>query len=234
MRKPAPILRTLAALTLAAAALAPRAHATDIPVTFGSLPSAQGWTFFSGGSPLATEAGTWSLAGSVLTLNTMAYAVTGVGTSSLYQQTGVVNNFEPLVIRFRARLVQHEGDFTNAFVGGGLAFGFAQGATLWQFGITPTQIRNAPGTIVSTAYDNTQFHDYRLEWTPPSSVRFYVDNTLISTNNAGLASATNRIYFGDGTGAANSQAQITEYRFLQGAATPALPTSWGRIKALHR
>ena len=234
MRKPAPILRTLAALTLAAAALAPRAHATDIPVTFGSLPSAQGWTFFSGGSPLATEAGTWSLAGSVLTLNTMAYAVTGVGTSSLYQQTGVVNNFEPLVIRFRARLVQHEGDFTNAFVGGGLAFGFAQGATLWQFGITPTQIRNAPGTIVSTAYDNTQFHDYRLEWTPPSSVRFYVDNTLISTNNAGLASATNRIYFGDGTGAANSQAQITEYRFLPGAATPALPTSWGRIKALHR
>lgn len=234
MRKPAPILRTLAALTLAAAALAPRAHATDIPVTFGSLPSAQGWTFFSGGSPLATEAGTWSLAGSVLTLNTMAYAVTGTGTSSLYQQTGVVNNFEPLVIRFRARLVQHEGDFTNAFVGGGLAFGFAQGATLWQFGITPTQIRNAPGTIVSTAYDNTQFHDYRLEWTPPSSVRFYVDNTLISTNNAGLASATNRIYFGDGTGAANSQAQITEYRFLQGAATPALPTSWGRIKALHR
>lgn len=234
MRKPAPILRTLAALTLAAAALAPRAHATDIPVTFGSLPSAQGWTFFSGGSPLATEAGTWSLAGSVLTLNTMAYAVTGVGTSSLYQQTGVVNNFEPLVIRFRARLVQHEGDFTNAFVGGGLAFGFAQGATLWQFGITPTQIRNAPGTILSTAYDNTQFHDYRLEWTPPSSVRFYVDNTLISTNNAGLASATNRIYFGDGTGAANSQAQITEYRFLQGAATPALPTSWGRIKALHR
>lgn len=234
MRKPARFHRTFALLTLAATVLAPHARATDIPVTFGSLPSAQGWTFASGGSPVATEAGTWSLAGSVLTLNTMAYAVTGTGTSSLYQQTGVVNNFEPIVIRFRARLVQHEGDFTNTFVGGGLAFGFAQGTTLYQFGITPTQIRNAPGSVLSSAYDHTQFHDYRLEWTPPSSVRYYVDNTLISTNNTGLASATNRIYFGDGTGAANAQAQITEYRFLQGAATPAVPTTWGRIKALHR
>ena len=233
MRLFAPLRRPLAVLALLLAAT-PAARATDIPVSFATLPSAQGWTFTTGGSPLATEAGTWSLASGVLTLNTMAFAVTGVGTSSLYQQNGVVNNFEPLVIRFRARLLQHEGDFTNAFVGGGLAFGFAQGATLYQFGITPTQIRNAPGTIVSSAYDNTQFHDYRLEWTPPSSVRFYVDNTLISTNNAGLASATNRIYFGDGTGAANSKAEITEYRFLQGAATPAVASTWGRIKALHR
>lgn len=227
-------LRIAATLVALLGATAPFARATDIPVGFGSLPSAQGWTFFSGGSPTATEAGVFSLSGGVLTLNTMAFGITGVGTSALYQQSGVVNNYEPVVIRFRARLLQHEGDFTNTFVGGGLAFGFAQGSTLWQLGITPTQIRNAPGTILSSAYDNTQFHDYRLEWTPPSSVRYFVDDVLVSTNSAGLASATNRIYFGDGTGAANSQAEITEFHFMQGAATPAATSTWGRIKTLYR
>lgn len=222
----------LAALLLALA-VSP-ARATDIPMTFGSLPSAQGWAFATGGSPLATEAGTFSLAGGVLTLNTMAFGITGVGTSAYYQYTGVVNNFEPLVISMRGRLLQHEGDFTNTFVGGGFAIGFGHGATYYQMGITPTQIRNVAGTILSTAYDNTQFHDYRLEWSPPSTVRYYVDGTLISTNNAGSASAVNRLLLGDGTGAANSQAEITAYRFLQGAATPAARGSWGRIKSLVR
>lgn len=222
----------LAALLLALA-VSP-ARATDIPMTFGSLPSAQGWTFASGGSPVATEAGTFSLAGGVLTLNTMAFGITGVGTSAYYQYTGVVNNFEPLVISMRGRLLQHEGDFTNTFVGGGFTIGFGHGATYYQMGITPTQIRNVAGTILSTAYDNTQFHDYRLEWSPPSTVRYYVDGTLISTNNAGSASAVNRLLLGDGTGAANSQAEITAYRFLQGAATPAAPSTWGRIKSLRR
>lgn len=222
----------LAALLLALA-VSP-ARATDIQMTFGSLPSAQGWTFTTGGSPLATEAGTFSLAGGVLTLNTMAFGITGVGTSAYYQYTGVVNNFEPIVISMRGRLLQHEGDFTNTFVGGGFTIGFGHGATYYQMGITPTQIRNVAGTILSTAYNNTQFHDYRLEWSPPSTVRYYVDGTLISTNNAGSASAVNRLLLGDGTGAANSQAEITAYRFLQGAATPAVQGSWGRIKSLVR
>lgn len=222
----------LAALLLALA-VSP-ARATDIQMTFGSLPSAQGWTFTTGGSPLATEAGTFSLAGGVLTLNTMAFGITGVGTSAYYQYTGVVNNFEPIVISMRGRLLQHEGDFTNTFVGGGFTIGFGHGATYYQMGITPTQIRNVAGTILSTAYNNTQFHDYRLEWSPPSTVRYYVDGTLISTNNAGSASAVNRLLLGDGTGAANSQAEITAYRFLQGAATPAVQGTWGRIKSLVR
>jgi hypothetical protein len=155
------------------------------------------------------------------------------GPTSYYARFGQVSTL-PTVIRMRARLVEFEGDFTNPFVGGGFSFGFSQGTTQWAMGITPTQIRNVNGTILSTAYDNTQFHDYRLEWTPPSSLRFYVDNTLVSTNSAGFALALNRIYIGDGTGASNSHAEITEYEFLQGASTATSPSTWGEVKSLYR
>lgn len=233
---PFPISHRLLALA-AACALAGSAFvagATDLPVSFATLPSTQGWTFTTGGSPLATEAGTFSLSAGVLTLNTMAFGVVSPGTSAFYAYSGAVNNTEPLVIRCRARLVQHEGDFANTFVGGGFAFGFTQGTTLYQMGITPTQVRNAPGTVLSAVYDHTQFHDYRLEYTPPSSVRYFVDGALISTNNAGLAQALNRVLFGDVTGAANSKTEITEFRFLQGAAVPAVASTWGRVKSLYR
>lgn len=223
-----------AATALLLALLAPHARATDIALAFGTLPSAQGWTFTSGGSPVATEAQTFALGGGVLTLNSMAFGITGAGTSAYYARNGVVNVTEPIVITVRARVLEFEGDFTNTFVGGGFTIGFGHGATYYQMGITPTQIRNVAGTILSTAYNNTQFHDYRLEWSPPSTVRYYVDGTLISTNNAGSASAVNRLLLGDGTGAANSQAEITAYRFLQGAATPAVQGTWGRIKSLVR
>ncbi|MEO7868423.1 MAG: hypothetical protein ABIU54_12355 [Candidatus Eisenbacteria bacterium] len=210
------------------------AIATDIPLAFGSLPSAQGWTFTTGGSSLATEGTTFSLSGGVLTLDTMSYGFTGAGTAAYYARFGAVNNFEPIVIRMRGRVVQFEGDFTNAFVGGGFTFGFSQGATQWAMGITPTQIRNVNGVILSSAYDNTLFHDYRLEWNPPSSVRYYVDNTLISSTSGGISFAQNRLYFGDGTGASNSRSEIKQYEFLQGAATSTHGNSWGRIKKLYR
>lgn len=226
--------RSSSAIALLCALSSAPAFATDIPVSFASLPSAQAWTFTTGGSPLATEAATFTVSGGVLTLNTMAYAYTGSGTSAYYARSAVVNNSEPIVIRMRARLLEFEGDFANMFVGGGLCFGFAQGTTEWQLGITPSQLRNVNGTILSSAYDNTQFHDYRLEWSPPATVRYYVDGSLVSSVAGGFSLALNRIYFGDTTGASNSKAEITQYEFLQGAATSTRPTSWGRIKSLYR
>jgi hypothetical protein len=209
------------------------ARATDIPLSFGSLPSAQGWSFASGGV-VTTEGATASLAGSTLVMDTMGETLAGSGTSGYYQFSGVVVNNQPIVIMLRARVTNFEGNFANAFVGGGFAFGFGQGATQWQLGITPTQLRNINGTILSTAYDNTQFHDYRLEWDPPATVRYYVDNALVSSTPGGLSGAFNRIYFGDVTGASNARAEITQYRFLQGGATPAAAETWGGLKSLYR
>jgi hypothetical protein len=209
--------------------------AADIDLLFSSLPSAQGWTYTSAGV-VAPETPTWSLSGGVLGFDTMPYLTntSGTGTSSFYFQLGVVTNFEPIVIEVRARVLQFESDGSSSQAGC-FAFGFTQGATQWFMGINTTQIRNIAGTILSSAYDNTQFHDYRLEWSPPSTVAYYVDNTLISTNSAGLAQALSRIFFGDGTGAANARVEMTHYRFRQGpAVTAATSTSWGRIKSLYR
>jgi hypothetical protein len=209
------------------------ARATDITLSFGSLPSAQGWTYGTGGSPLATEAGTWSVGAGVLSLDTMAFGTTGAGTSSYYFQSGVVDPGQPLTIEVRARLLDWEGAAGNQFRGNAFCFGFTQGATQYLMGITPTEIRNVNGTVLSSAYDNTQFHVYRLSWTPPSSVAYHVDATLISTNNAGFAQALNRILIGDVTGAGNARAEITSYSFLQGVVVPVQEATWSGIKAIY-
>lgn len=225
--------RFVVSTTIACLLVASVAGATVITMNFGSLPSTQGWTFGTGGSPTATEAGTFSVASNVLTLDTMAFGTTGAGTSAYYIQNGVVSTSQPLTITVRARVLQWEGN-GNQFQANGFCFGFAQGSTEWLMGITPTRIYNATGTVLSGAYDNTQFHDYRIEWTPPSTVAYYVDNTLISTNNTGFGLAQNWIIIGDGTGAGNARAEITSYSFLQGEVVPVKSVTWGGIKALYR
>jgi len=42
------------------------------------------------------------------------------------------------------------------------------------------------------------------------------------------------VFFGDATGGANARAEITSLRFIQDLATPARPTSWGRVKILYK
>lgn len=74
-----------------------------------------------------------------------------------------------------------------------------------------------------------------MEWDPGPVVRFYLDGALISTNSGGFAGTPNQLSFGDGTGAANAQAEITYFRFRQGSGATSLASrSWGRIKSLYR
>ena len=138
------------------------------------------------------------------------------------------------MIEMRGRLLQHEHD-GSAFIGGGFSVGFGNGATSWDIGILPTEIRNIANETLLSGMTNSSFHNYRLEWSPGPVLRYYVDNVLVSTDNSGFAGSSNQFFFGDGTGAANAQAEITYVRFRQGStATAAAATSWGRIKSLYR
>jgi hypothetical protein len=225
----------LASLLFTAAA-APVAHAAsaDFPVLFSSLPSTQGWSYFSNGVA-APETPTWTLGAGVLGYNTMAYLTntSGTGTTSYYRIAGIISGTEPIILEMRGRILQHEHD-GSAFIGGGFSLGFGTGAVGWTMGILPTQIRTINNVVIATV-DNTQFHDYRLEWSPGPTLKFYLDNVLISTNNSGFSGSINQVFFGDGTGAANAQAQITYFRFRQGTAvTSSASNSWGRIKSLYR
>jgi hypothetical protein len=171
----------------------------------------------------------------VLGYNTMAYAVSGTttGTSSVYRRTGLITTTEPKTIEMRGRILQHEHD-GSSLIGGGFSFAFGNAATHWQMGILPTQVRNINNGVLATL-DNTQFHDYRMEWEPGPVVRYYVDGALISTNSGGLAGTLDFIQFGDGTFTANAQAEITYFRFRQGSGVTSLASrTWGRIKSLYR
>lgn len=216
--------------------LAPAAQAApmDVLLGFGSLPSAQGWTYVSAGV-VAPETPTWSLSGGVLSYNTMAYLTntSGTGTSSFYRRSGVISGTETVILEMRGRILQHEHD-GSAFIGGGFSFGLGTGTQGWSMGIMPTQIRNINNVVLATV-DNTQFHDYRIEWQPGPTVSFYVDNALIAVNNGAFVGTPNQVIFGDGTGAANAQAEITYFRFRQGdQPTPTDAATWGRMKALLR
>jgi len=195
------------------------AAAQDHTVLFTSLPSAQGWTYATS-VVAAPETPTWSLSGGVLSYNTMAYATntSGTGTSSFYRMSGLVSGSEPIVLEMRGRILQHEHD-GSTFRSGGFSFGLGNGATTWTMGIEPTSVRNVNNVVLVTN-DNTVFHDYRLEWYPGPIVKYYVDNVLISTNSGGFSQAANQVFFGDGTGAANAQAEITHFRWRQGVGVP--------------
>jgi len=57
---------------------------------------------------------------------------------------------------------------------------------------------------------------------------------LVHSGSGGFSFATNRLFFGDGTGGANARAEITQLRYIQDVATVTDGPSWGRIKALYR
>lgn len=145
-----------------------RAVPLDILVNFSSFPSAQGWSYFSNGV-VAPETPTWALSGGVLSYNTMPYLTntSGTGTTSMYRQLGLISGTEPIIIEMRGRILQHEHD-GSAFIGGGFHLGFGTGTTGWTMGIMPTQVRTINNVVIATV-DNTQFHDYRLEWSPAST-----------------------------------------------------------------
>jgi hypothetical protein len=210
------------------------ARATDLQLTFGTLPSSQGWTYESDGS-VAIESSAWTPGLGVLTLDTMPYGtgLPGFGTSSFYVRSGVVNDVEAVTIELRGRILEYENG-GGPVLGTGFCFGFAQGSVGWTMGITALGVCDANGAMLSTAYDTHSFHDYRVEWAPPLTVRYYIDGTLIATDVGGAARPESIVYFGDDAESSNAHAQITRFRFQQAEPTPTRGSSWGRMKSLYR
>jgi hypothetical protein len=228
--RPAASALAIAALTLLVgpAFAAPQ----DISLTFGSLPSAQGWTY----TPLGNHAGAietsiFSVSGGILFQNTMGQGF-GVG-GVFYQRNGIVTATETKELRFSARVLAFEGGAGAQ----GNAFGFTTGSVQYDISITPTEIYAlgpSGSVLVPGTYANTVFNDYVLEFVPPGTQRIYRNGTLLYTSTSGIGVVGNAVFFGDGTGGVNTQVEIRSLRFLQDTAVPALGTSWGRIKELYR
>jgi hypothetical protein len=184
------------------------ASAAVITLDMSSLPSAQGWTYTATGSSHAgqVETSIWNANGTRLAMNTMGSGLVSP-SGNIYQRLGEVNAVDPIVIEWTSRVLQSEGASYGWYVG------VNDGAHSADVGFRTDGITLALAPIIS--FNTTQFHDYRLEYTPGAATfSLFVDNNLFATQTA-LASTLNRIGFGDGTGAANAQAEMTSYRFSQ-------------------
>jgi hypothetical protein len=211
----------------------------NFTLSLASLPSAQGLAYSASGSHAGTpEASVFSAGGGVLTQNSMGLGHGVAGGGILYLGlSGLLNATEPKQLRVSARCLQVEGSGLGSAGQQGFAFGFSTGSVQYDVSLTPTQIyalTTSSSVLVPGTYDNTQFHDYVLEFNPPNNQRIYRDGVLVYNSTSGFSLAANRIFFGDGTGGANARAEIRSLQFLQNYATPAQSTSWGRVKQLFR
>lgn len=229
----------LSTLLFAAVTTPTSAAVIDVTLGFASLPSAQGWTYVPSGShATAVEATVFSVAGGVLTQNSIGQSNGVAGGSIFYQRSGGLTTTEAKQMRVSMRCLAVQTS-TNAPSGqGGTFFGFTTGAAQYGFSITPTQVfmLTASGFVqTASGLDNSSaFHDYVLEYASPGTTRVYRDGSLQGTATSGFAVAANRIIFGDGTGGANANVQMRSLRFIQDTATLASSSSWGRLKALYR
>jgi len=184
--------------------------ATTVTLSFGSLPSAQGWTYASDG---ALESSVFSVSGGILTQNTASFA--GAATFQTYNLPAVVSPSLPFVISVRARVL---ADSTTG-LGQPNAFGFcfvaATGAELFGVGLDTGRVQDINNVVVSTAIDNTQFHDYVLVAMPGVGYELYVDTVLLATGPPRIDSGSPNLALGDCTRGQGALAEVTAYSFRQ-------------------
>jgi hypothetical protein len=209
----------------------------DVQLGFSSLPSAQGWTYVATGSHAGVlESSVFSVGGGVLFQNTMGQSNGVSGGGLFYQIAGGVTTTETKQIIVRARCLEAQSSAGAPSGEGGFYFFFAHGSVQYGFGLTPTRIFKLQSStvLIPGTYDNTQFHNYVFDWSPPGNFTLYRDGVPIHTGSGGFSLAVNRIAFGDGTGGANARGEIMEYRFIQDHPVATTGPTWGRLKALYR
>lgn len=211
-----------ALLLLVTMAVATAAHAAPITysLTFGSLPSAQGMSYQAAGVHAATiETNVYAVHGDALQINSLAEPYAVAGGSALYAGfVGQITTNETKRLRVTARCLQYVGTGVAADGRGGFGAGFATGATQFGFSVTPTQVfglASSGWVALGGAFDNaTEMHNYRLEFSPPSTQHLYRDDVLLGSTE-GFPVTVNRLYLGDATGGANAQAEVRNFAFEQ-------------------
>lgn len=209
---------TLAVVIMSAATIAlpfsgniTHAHAagTRIVLTFNSLPSAQGFTYFQGGG--IPESRVFSVNGKSLTQNTI-----GIGQGNPnYAMFGVVDGSKPFVLTVRVRILAYE----TFGVGGPFGFFFdvrtATPNQEYAIGFTLDLVTGPLGNGV--AIDTTVFHTYTLKATPGGNYTLDIDGQFAFGGPfSSTGGALNAIQFGDGNGQfANAKAKITKFVFSQ-------------------
>jgi hypothetical protein len=196
-------------------------QASNITLNFNTLPSTQGWTYLADGNT-ATETDIFSLSNGVLRQNTLG---SGDGINS-YTLANVIDSAQPFTLSWRSRVLQQEFVLTpQNFFGFGLTVN--NSSQRFALGFGTNEIGIAAFQTLAGSFDNTIFHDYRLEGSfITGNSRFYIDDVFIANLallNGATPNAANGLFFGDATGFTNALAEITAYRLSQGDLSESVP-----------
>jgi hypothetical protein len=191
---------------------------TIITLDMNLLPSAQGWTYVALGNT-APEQRVFSVSGGILHQNSIGVGFAGQGQNSYELNNPPIDPSLPFSILIRARVLQDEGNAdTNPY---GFAFYAFTGTEVFGTGLSTGHIVNqsSPSSHLLN-FDNTDFHDYRLEATPGIGFRLFIDNVLIDSGAPRPYISPPLLGLGDGTGGTNARADVASYTFSQVAAIP--------------
>ena len=185
------------------------APVSAVTLSFGSLPSAQGWNFVNDG---VTEVDNIGLAAGVLSINTI-----GAGASFGYYEYSPPLSTGISYLVFEARLLQNEGSDFPEF---GFGFGVYDSNVAYVVGLGQGYVKAYQGT--SAAFDTSVFRTYVLAVNHDlQSYVLSVDGTPL-LNGTPVVSGGNMVAFGDLTSGGNAHGEL---RFLTYDATAGLPNA---------
>ncbi len=190
--------------------------AGPIELSFGTLPSAQGWHYESQNNS-EVETRVFAVDGSTLHQDSIGVGFQGQG-SNRYIIDDVVDPLLPFTVSFRARVLQEEGNVGANSSGFGIAV--YSDTNSYNIGLGAHRIEDGYSSrTLSTSIDATIYHDYRLVGIPGVAGDFFVDDVRIGSvvPFQGDTTGTNSLHIGDRTGGTNARADVTYFRFSQPA-----------------
>ena len=152
------------------------AHALQIELDTGLLPSEQGWMYLSSGAP---ESSVFSTLGAVLFQGSLSI---GSGVAA-YQRSEAINSVDPIVLDVQAQLV---GTTAPAGSGPGFYFAVFTGSQRYSVVIEPGRVSTLEGTNLG-ALDTSVGRDYVLSADPGAGGGFslFVDGALVASQVTG-------------------------------------------------
>jgi len=203
------------ALTLPAAA-----RAESISVNTATLPSTQGWRYAAYGDGAAMpETAVYSLGDGVLRLNSMGIGMTQ-GGGNWYEHEVALSLGDAWSMTMVAKLLTFESITSPAYPLG-LCFGANNGIAVG-FGSDNIQYVT-DGGIASAAlpagFDAASFNTYRLDVNAGLQT-FSINGAIVFANQTTPAGIPGGILFGDGTGFANTRADIESFVFTSAVPEP--------------
>ncbi len=239
-------LKTLVSVGAMVGAVQAPSYAATIALDFGSLPSAQGWTFATNNQRLGNAAEglvykTCTADGlPALCMDSTQLPYSNLDGSAFRYSRADLELSNPFTVSMRARVLEEvfQGfpSRRNAF---GLSIDAYTGSGLAAFGVgeDPARIQSHVNNYaeILTPFDTRQWHDYRFVVQPGSGFELFVDGAITPiTSGPLLASGLGQaLSFGDGTSFNAVRAEITMFQVTQiPEPSTSLMVSLGLVSAL--